>query len=610
MDGDGKVVIQPQFTQAGYFINGLALVAKNGRFGFINTKGEMVIPATYDTGSRFFNGIARMYRDGKPYFINTKGEVLFNHDFQQINLFSEKGFSVVTGKDGKKGLINRQGNIILEPIYNSIIFFDKEEIAIVEKGRRSYGVIDTNGNIVVPLDKFDRINYFINGFAFVEFSTDDEDDANDFDGFIDTSGNVVLKIKNQPWKFEYDEEYFSENIGVVDFFKKNPDSISDWQERKNNSYKGIIDTKGTIIKKDTSWAEMSSYSKERAFVKNRTTKNFRLIDTKGNYVGTNTFDEFAPNFYDEKPENFFNTNEVYVALDDAWGMIDRNGEYTVPLTNLTEEYDSFQQVGKYLVYRIEDENSYRYGFCNLKTNVIVPAKFSGINLDTVYDDLIHVQQNDVMMYLNQQGEVVWQEKESNSDVLKPFNILAMNRGYFYASSPSVDELNGLGGWGGSDNSFQKIEKKQQFPENAFGISIDTEAIVPYYKEYKGHKVYVYNATKDSIFFDAQDSRLYMNVQAKDENGLWKDIEYTPNSWCGNSYHSLFLAKKSFWEFTIPKYEGAIPTKLRIKLLYKTNHNDREDKIVYSEEFDGSVNPAQFWYKGEYTPSGIMDPYYD
>lgn len=610
IDINGKTVIEPQFAEAGYFVDDLAMVVKNGRFGFIDPKGTFVIPAKYDMGARFFDGAARMYINEKPHYIDTKGKLLFEHDFKEIHFFSDSGYAVVQTKDNYKGLIDRKGNIIIKPIYDTLIFFENDDVVIAIKEGKYYGVLDVEGNIVVPFEKYDTIDYFINGRAHVQHSSDEETGENDFDGFIDTTGKVVLKTKNQPWEFDYGEESFSENLGIVEFFKRNPDSISDWDERQKNTYKGIIDIKGNIIKKDTTWSEISSFSKSRAFVKNNTSDKFRIINTKGNYVGTNEFDQFAPNFRNEAPENFFENDEVYVAVDGSWGMINRNGEYTVPLSKVFREtnYDGFSQIGDYLVYYIENEDGYAYGFCNLKTNIIIPAKYTIINLDTLYDDLIHVEQNGKQFYINQKGNIVWQEKTTPNDGLKPFNILAMNRGYFYASSPSVDELNGFGGWGGSDHTFKKIKRKQKLPKDTFGISVDTESILPHFKEYKGYNLYIYNTSKDSIFFDAQDSRLYMNLQAKDTNGEWKDIEYLPSSWCGNSYHNLFLAKNSFWEFTIPKYEGALKTKLRAKLLYKTNHKDKESKVIYSNEFDGSVNPAQFWYKGSYTRSGIMDPY--
>ena len=119
-----------------------------------------------------------------------------------------------------------------------------------------------------------------------------------------------------------------------------------------------------------------------------------------------------------------------------------------------------------------------------------------------------------------------------------------------------------------------------------------------------------------IDFNAQDSRLHMKVQALNSKGEWKDIEYLPRSWCGNSYHTLTLEPNNFWTFLTPIYEGDFKTKLRIEL----KHIDSEDKsekswkkkeiTIYSNEYEGSINPGQFWRKQDYYPGGIMDPYND
>ena len=37
---------------------------------------------------------------------------------------------------------------------------------------------------------------------------------------------------------------------------------------------------------------------------------------------------------------------------------------------------------------------------------------------------------------------------------------------------------------------------------------------------------------------------------------------------------------------------------------------KKELIIYSNEFDGYINPAQFWRKQDYSPNGIMDPYND
>ena len=102
----------------------------------------------------------------------------------------------------------------------------------------------------------------------------------------------------------------------------------------------------------------------------------------------------------------------------------------------------------------------------------------------------------------------------------------------------------------------------------------------------------------------------MVMQARNPDGQWKDIEYTPRSWCGNSYHQIALEPGSYWTFTAAKYSGEIKTTLRIRLTYIDPSDEKSALIAYSNEIEGSINPAQFWNKRAYSPNGIMDPYFE
>ena len=70
------------------------------------------------------------------------------------------------------------------------------------------------------------------------------------------------------------------------------------------------------------------------------------------------------------------------------------------------------------------------------------------------------------------------------------------------------------------------------------------------------------------------------------------------------------ASWTYWKFVIPKFEGEIPTKLRIELQYIDALHPKEDKVIYSNIIDGTINPGQLWNKEKYYPQGIMDPYND
>lgn len=63
-----------------------------------------------------------------------------------------------------------------------------------------------------------------------------------------------------------------------------------------------------------------------------------------------------------------------------------------------------------------------------------------------------------------------------------------------------------------------------------------------------------------------------------------------------------MGPRQYWAFATPRYTGAVKTVLRFRL-------DRDkDKPLYSNEFDGSINPEQFTVKEGHAPAGVMDPY--
>jgi hypothetical protein len=197
----------------------------------------------------------------------------------------------------------------------------------------------------------------------------------------------------------------------------------------------------------------------------------------------------------------------------------------------------------------------------------------------------------------------------NPDKRKPLNIDHMLRGHFYASSPWQGKYAGYGGWGGSSNDYHSIWEVD-LPDPGVGIIADPNAECSFWDISLGMKVFLYNTTPDTVFFSAQDSRLYMTIQAQDSNMQWKDIEYLPSSWCGNSCHTLYLPPDSYWEFDAPVFEGKMKTSMRIKASYRSEFESEESISFYSREYPGSVNPRQFTNKEEYTPGGLMDPYID
>jgi hypothetical protein len=190
---------------------------------------------------------------------------------------------------------------------------------------------------------------------------------------------------------------------------------------------------------------------------------------------------------------------------------------------------------------------------------------------------------------------------------EPVNINFKNRSYFYAASPPLESTSGFGGWAESVNMYQALAFPSPYETGKLTVHVDANQQVIFAEKYRGYTLYVVNTVTDTLFFDAQDSRLDMKLQAQDSKGEWKDIEYIPSSWCGNSYHTLYLPSSYYWRFSIPVYEGKIKTQIRAALAWKSSR-DAEQQWVYSNEFAGSINAGQFSKMPKYTPGGLMDPY--
>lgn len=182
------------------------------------------------------------------------------------------------------------------------------------------------------------------------------------------------------------------------------------------------------------------------------------------------------------------------------------------------------------------------------------------------------------------------------------NIDYMLRGHLYVQS-SIEDKEALGGFGGSDNRPQKLTNKLSVKNQGLSLLIDTTRIVPIGSKYNGYTLYLVNKSDSLLKLSASDSRLNAVAEAWYE-GKWQPIEYLPASSCGNSYHTVYLLQHEYWKFTIPKFAGKIPVKIRYRLFLG------EGQYLYSNEITAYINKGQFKNKQAYQPEGIMDPYVD
>lgn len=145
MDKKGNIIIEPKFDFAFDFRRDLARVIVDNKYGFIDKKGEYFLKPTIDANKYYIgdldNGFAKIYKDAKVAFINEKGEIIC--DFEYYNSNDTRAITdnliVVIKREIKKaeslgvydtgeryehtdkfGLIDSKGKEVLEPIYDDI----------------------------------------------------------------------------------------------------------------------------------------------------------------------------------------------------------------------------------------------------------------------------------------------------------------------------------------------------------------------------------------------------------------------------------------------------------------------------------------------------------
>lgn len=624
----GVMVIEPRFLAAGQFAEGLACVREGGTYGYIDTEGSFVISPKYDLAEPFRYGLAKVYLDGRPFFIDKEERMLFKPVYKDITGFGSHSFAVVISDRDKYGLINREGKLLLDTVFERINPF-VDGLAIVRgTGHMPYpeddkdplyemGVIDSTGNWIIPFGRYKSINDYKNGYAKAELITsgNDAEERPDREAFVDKTGKERFKVPATKYDLDYNSEGFYDDLAVVAIYSIDVTKKKTRSSGERTNFMGAIDPDGNIVFSNPDWTRLTPFNFNRAFAKD-IHDNWRMIDRAGKPVGSTVFEEILYDDYKADPKNLFTDGKAFVRSAGGWIAIDTNGTIlTKPMNAEKIDYGRLLRRGD-MIYLQEDIStehkgySYWFGFWNTKNNTIVEPGYYVIDMNSPEENLIYTMRDGKMGYITRSGKTIWEQEDSDEET-SYLNIDHMNRGYFYASSEYKKELAGYGGWGGSKNSPKTVPGvKKKASGQSLQLFIDIAKETKWADKYEGIKLFVTNHSNDTLFFNAQDSRLYLKLQALDKQGNWKDIEYLPSSWCGNSYHTLFLAANEQWDFDMPVYQGEFRTKIRAQLLYKRTSDQEKSDIIYSNGIDGYINPGQFWNKRPYSPGGIMDPYND
>lgn len=610
-DNQGNIVIKPKFWSAGQYSDGLIAARINGLYGYVDRTGEYVIPPQFDYATDFKEGIAIIYQNNIPSYINKKGQLAFQTNYAQLGFF-ESGRALVKTKSKKNGLIDKSGKLIIDTIFYSIENMGSGLYIVItpddEQPKNQTGIIDSMGNFIVPLGVYATIDHIHEGFASVDTYPLPEDSTGETSksGFIDKNGNLLF-LRGTSKKDGWLLDDFREEVAVITLYKYWIPEEEGTIMTSEKEYKGYINRNGEVLLNDTLIEDATDFSNGRAFIKIQD-EGYYLIDKHFKKVSNQKFASVNSGF--EKGYAF-----VSVIGKRGYGLIDRNGTFVFE-PQFMDIIDHSIMDNHFFFGKLSptEEKPYRYiyGIADVSGKILMEPRFEFVNGIKFQNGLLQVMIDQKLSYLDAKGNII---KQLEDDVfVEDLNIDYMRRGYFNAYSKQ--HYQEYGGYGRSYNEPKNIDKSLNFPNNQVSVLIKTDQNVLVDNHWNGYKLYVANTTKKNIDFNAQDSRLYLKIQAQDSSGQWKDIEYLPDSWCGNSYHILTLEKNEYWEFSVPRYQGDFKTKARAALTYndpKSKNKDRSEIktiTIYSNAFEVSINNSQFWRKQSYYPSGIMDPYDD
>lgn len=188
------------------FHEGFAAVAnKDGKWGYINSKGEEVIPCKYESAFEFSEGLACVYvsKDNQSVeFIDERGNVVIKGYFG-YGYYAPLGFvngkCFVFDKDENELWIDKEGKKVDEP---QIVDEDYESDGTVKfEVDDKVGVKDSLGNILVSA-KYSFVDNFSQGLAVAQLLCGDKV----IYGYVDKKGNDTFTESDFAQLSEYEKQ--------------------------------------------------------------------------------------------------------------------------------------------------------------------------------------------------------------------------------------------------------------------------------------------------------------------------------------------------------------------------------------------------------------------
>ena len=360
---DEKVDLK--FDEARSFLENLAAVKVNGKWGLIDVKGNFVVPAEYESIS-FYKETAIIKIAGKYGVISTTGKEIIPAQYEEITYSKDwrnrPQNELLAVKQGSKwGVCDRSGKEIV-PVY-----YDKIEInsngTINVSLNSQVGLLDKNGRTLIPV-----------GYSFIFSSSrwDEKDSLKNLStvgiggkwGIVDQSGKEIIPVV-------YDRVSMGANLIRV-------------QKDKKFGFSNYRGQEVIPLKYDEDWRYAGLYYFSEGMAAVSVAGKWGYIDEKDRTVIPLAYDSGYP----------FKDGLAVVALNKKQGLINKENKIIIPLQydnlyHLAQLYNgSTMYAGDNLIIAKSKDKE---GVFGTDGRAIIPLKYESIN--SIGDGLFKVQLN-------------------------------------------------------------------------------------------------------------------------------------------------------------------------------------------------------------------------
>lgn len=152
---NGIWIINPEYDRAEAFSESMAVVRKDGKYGYIDVSGRLVIPVKYQDAGSFSAGLAPVCLYGKYGYVDKSGEMVVPFKYSYAFPFSE-GLAAVE-LNGKVAYIGPDGKTVIPYMLDSGKPFKDGIAEVTVDGQTKY--MDKVGNI------FDEVSEAFSSFS-------------------------------------------------------------------------------------------------------------------------------------------------------------------------------------------------------------------------------------------------------------------------------------------------------------------------------------------------------------------------------------------------------------------------------------------------------------